>query len=1268
MGPRIGFQILGPLEVRVDGARVPVGGPRAQAILATLLLHAGEQVAAETLIDIVWGDDPPPTVRAALQVHVSKLRRHLDEHGVGGALETHGSAYAIAVTPDQLDASRFRRAIEDGRARLGARDAPGARASFVEALALWRGLPLAGLELPGLPPGATRELEDLHDLAVVLRLEAELALGHDVEVVPEVLQVRAVRPLDERVAELAALALVRGGRQADALAELAVLRRELSEQLGMEPGPAIAELERRILAGDPSLLPAPPEQVAPRELRKTVTVVALRVPGGEPEDVRAATRTLAEPFERIVADVDGWCPPARSGRLVAVFGVPSAHEDDARRAVTAADALRRAASEAGIEPRLGVATGDVLVEVGGEEIRLLSHDPVELADQLARATLGGQILVGVTTCRLAQAVAAVDPAPVEVQVDDRGPVVAHVLREVAEGRSVRRLTAPLIGREHELQRLRGAAQDALSSERPALVSVLGPAGIGKSRLVEEFAAGFGDRVQVVVGRCLPYGRDIGMWPAAEVVRALAGIRLGAAAVTARRRLRAVLAGAPDADILGEQLGWFVGLGERSPAPDETSWAIRRFLEIAAGRRPLVVVMEDLQWADEALLDLLAYVSSTATQVPLVVVCCARPELSERRPGWGATGADGLVIRLEPLEQPDADDLLAQLLGTSELAKDARERIATAAEGNPLFLEEVLSILIDDGHLRERGGRWEAATDLAEVPLPPTVKALLEARVDRLSPSEREVAEVAAVIGREFADEDLEDLRPDAEASTVTDALDALRRRDLLELQRFSRAGSRSYAFRHVLIHDVVYGAIPRDRRARDHESFGRALVRRAGERLAEVQEIVGYHLETAFHLRPVTSEDASTAELGALAATHLEAAGRRAVGRDDATAAASLFARALACVPGDDRRRGELARLRAAALFDLGRFDDAEAVLHEGTDAAERAGDVAMGWRLRLEAAQLDVYLRPGERPAAEIQAFAEEGIAALRSLGDLAGLARAHRLLGEALTLQGRLDEGNAALAEGARLGQEAGDEREVSLPEQLMGLHGTTPIPVFVAQCERMMADAPRRPRPEIVMRLAFAQALAGAEAVSRELIERGLAYAQEVGGAFRVADAEMNAGMALLHLGRPGDAAGALARSVETLERLGERNLRSTAVAFLGEALVRLGDLEGADAAAEQCRTLAAQDDGASQMLWRQVRAKVLAARGDLPGAREMAREATAIADGTEFLTMIGVAHLDLALLLDAAGDEQGAARARETSADVFARKGVSPVVAERLAVRA
>lgn len=1260
------FGILGPLEVRIDGEPLQVGGPRVQAVLAALMLQEGGEISADSLIDVVWGDDPPPTVRTSLQVHISRIRSSLAALGARDLLTTHGSAYVLAMAPDQLDAAVFRRRVSDGRALLGDGSVGEALEALAEALGLWRGVPLTGIELPGLAPGVLRELEDLRDLAVALHAEAELSLGMHAEALPNILRARAELPLDERVCELAALALYRSGRQADALAEVAALRRDLSEQLGMEPGPSVLELERRILAGDPSLTPVGPAREPPRELRKTVTVLALRLPSGDPEDVLAATKAVSDLFDGAVDNLGGWCPPQRSGRLLGVFGVPVVHEDDAERAIRTADALSRAATALGIEVRLGVSTGEVLVEIG-DDVRLLTHDPVEVADLLARKARPGEILLGVATHRLVGAIASVDEPQLLVIDDEEAPLVAHRLRDVADGRAAPRLAAPLVGRENDLLRLRDAAQRAFTSRRPTMLAVLGPAGIGKSRLIQAFTAGLGDRVDVVTGRCLPYGRDVGIRPMSDIVREIIGIG-GARPSDATRRLSGFLADEPDREALVELLGALVGIADVSSTRDETFWAIRRCFEIASRRQPLAVVLEDLQWAEGPLLDLVGYVASAVSDAPFVLACSARSERDEPQPAWGGTGADTMMIRLEPLTETETDALLAELLGSSDLAEDVRGRITAATEGNPLFLEEVLSILIDDGHLLQRDGLWRSVGDLSVVPIPPTVKALLDARVDRLSPAERDVLEAASIVGRGFDLADLADLRPESDSSDVLESLDSLCRRGLLDLRRFTRRGSSAYEFRHLLIRDVAYGAIPRERRARDHEMLGRALLDRAGDSLGETHEVIGYHLETAYHLGYQPGRlDAGTGALGSLAATHLAAAGRRAFALDDAPSAASLFARAMACVPDADPSLADLARLRGAALFDLGDFELARDVLSSGLDAATRSDDAILGWRLRLELMELDVYTRPEDRPAAEVQRFAEGAIVEISELGDAVGLARAHRLLGEALMLQGQLDAGMEAFELGGRYARDAGDEREVALPQRLMGLHGTTPLPIFVAHCEQLKADPARRPRPEVVMRLAFAQALMGSGSDAQASLTEGLRLAKDVGGAFRVADAELYAGLAKLHLGEAEDAAVLLESSAARLGAIGESNLRSTVEGELAEAWYRLGRLDDALAASDRCRELAADDDWASQMLWRQVRAKVLAVRGKARSALDLISEALEIAGRTDFLTMTAFVHLDAADVRERAGDGEGARRDRSLAASLLEKKGASVVLASSTSVQ-
>jgi tetratricopeptide (TPR) repeat protein len=372
----------------------------------------------------------------------------------------------------------------------------------------------------------------------------------------------------------------------------------------------------------------------------------------------------------------------------------------------------------------------------------------------------------------------------------------------------------------------------------------------------------------------------------------------------------------------------------------------------------------------------------------------------------------------------------------------------------------------------------------------------------------------------------------------------------------------------------------------------------------------------------------------------------------------NLFERASACVGTDLRMTAELSRLRGAALFDLGRFEEARSVLTEGLLASRSSGDQAVQWRLELELVELDIYTRPGERPASETQRLAERAIAALTRLGDQGGLARANRLLGEALTLQGRLDDGIAAFEEGARLAHEIGDEREIALPQQLMALHGSTPLQAFITQCEQMIAIRGRRPRPEVVMRLAYARALSGDEAGARGDLREGLDLAGDVGGSFRVADAELYAGLTTLALGEPGDAAAFLSRSAERLTGIGESNLRSTVEGFLGEALWRVGRLNEAAEAAARCRQLAAEDDWASQMLWRQVEAKVLADHGDLAAAVDLMSEAAAIADQTDFLGMAAAVHLDAARLTEAAGESSVAGHERELARHLMSRKPARP----------
>jgi DNA-binding SARP family transcriptional activator/tetratricopeptide (TPR) repeat protein len=1251
------FSVLGPLEVRVGDEAVPLGG-KPKAILACLLLRRGEPVGTDELIDDLWGEDPPPSARASLQMHISKIRKTLAAAGAPEVLRTRGSDYVLDVDPDALDLTRFERLVNEARTALTDGDPARARDTLERALALWRGAPLAGIDAPGISPGELLVLEERRSDAMVLRIECDLATGHHREVVPELEALRAAMPLDERLTELTALALYRAGRTADALATIAHLRRALSEELGMDAGPSILHVEGAIVSGDPSLradTPADEPASDAHEGRRTLTAIVCRpgTPEDDPETRRAAVARLGEAAASTIEAMGGTTLDTPVGGIATVFGLRTVNEDDALRALRTADGFR------GVDPtlRIGVSTGEVLVGEAAGERTLLTTDPVDLARELARRAQPGEVLMDHGTARLA-GLAMAEPAEVLLLEDGRAPAAAFRLTTLLAGApGRRRLSGPLVGRRVEIGALRDAFERTRRESAPRLVTILGPAGIGKTRLVEEFLAGLDGGHHASVGRCLPFGRDITMWPVAEIVRDLAGIGEADPARRVRGRIAAVLRGQDDAEFLSEQVGAVLGLPGLRPAPDELFWAIRRFLEAAARARPLVAVFDDLQWADDMLLDLVEYVAATAREAPLLVVTTARTELSERRASWGGRG-DTATLRLVPLPHDEAGGMLSGLLGGAALADDVHRRLLDTAEGNPLFLEELLAILIDDGHLRVHAGRWEPTADLGVVPLPPSIRALMEARLDRLADPERAVIEAAAVIGNEFSAQNLNDLRPDDDAERIDAALEALIHRDLIHLERVSRPHGRVYRFHHILLRDVAYRGIPKQIRARDHERFGDALELAAGDRMAEVEEIVAYHLEAAYELwNELGSEPDRARSLGARAATRLSTAGRRAFARDDLGAAASLLQRSLRCLPADDARRLDLFLLLAVATFNLGRFEEARGHVAEGLRLAERRGDERMRWRLLLEQERFGVYHRPEEHGPERLLQMADEALATLDALGDAGGAARAHRLRGEALMRSGHQEAALDAFRE-SRLLFELADEGSERVEDPILAaLHGPLPLDRFIEDAERIL-EQPSRQLPDALARLGLAYAMAGRADDARSALARALDRLREVGGEFRLGDGYVHLGYALLFGHDADGAAEALAAAVLGLERIDERSMRSTALALQAEAQFRLGRIDESERASLESEALASDDDPASQMAWRQVRAKVLAVHGRTEEAVRLGRAAVEIADATDFLAMAATVHADLAAVLVVAGDPEGADAERERAADLFARKNIAP----------
>jgi len=555
---------------------------------------------------------------------------------------------------------------------------------------------------------------------------------------------------------------------------------------------------------------------------------------GESVDPEALQGLLARYFEQmkgIVESHGGSVEKFIGDAVMAVFGVPVAHEDDALRACRAADEMREAFPNLGIRGRIGVDTGEVMSGTGE---RLVTGDAVNVAARLEQAAEPGEVLIGAETLGLVGSAVEVS---VERLLELKGksePVAAYQLVAVHVA-GERSHSSHFVGRARELERLSDAWDRALTGSRCELVTVVGDAGVGKSRLVGEALAEV--EARIVRGRCLPYGEGITYWPVVEVVKQLQSLPSDPVAAAAIRSL------------LGES-----GIGTSG---DEIAWAFRKLLEEQA---PLVVVFDDIQWGDEAFLDLVESIALLSAGAPLLLLCMARPELVEMRPTWPAT------LRLEPLPADEAEALIGDTVSS-----EMRERIARAAGGNPLFISEMLAM----------------AAGNEEVEVPPTLKALLAARLDQLNDAERKVLERGSVEGEIFHRGAVQALAP--EETQVTTRLAALVRQQLVRPERAQIAGDDGYRFRHLLIRDAAYDALPKAVRAELHVRFAEWLDKH-GDALVERDEIVGYHFERAAGYQVDLGQ--SDPVLAERAAERLAAGGRRADERGDYRGALALLTRA----------------------------------------------------------------------------------------------------------------------------------------------------------------------------------------------------------------------------------------------------------------------------------------------------------------------------------------------------------------------------------------
>ncbi|MDQ4029824.1 MAG: AAA family ATPase, partial [Actinomycetota bacterium] len=615
---------------------------------------------------------------------------------------------------------------------------------------------------------------------------------------------------------------------------------------------------------------------------------------GERLDPESLRRVMSRYFDEVRTVLDrhgGTVEKFIGDAVMAVFGVPTLHEDDALRAVRAAVEIREALQALnaelerergfGISARIGISTGEVVAGNATSSQAFVSGDAVNVAARLEQAAQPGSILVDEPTYELVKDAAAAEPVDALRLKGKAEPVRAFRLVTVAPAVAARqrRLDSAMVGRHRELLRLEATFEQAVGDRSCQLFTILGAAGVGKSRLVEEFLGGVGTNAMVLRGRCLSYGDGITFFPLGQIVGEAADLAEDETPGAALTKIARLVREEQDGELVAKRVAELIGLTEATLGAEESFAAVRRLFDVLAGRQPLVVVFDDLHWAEPMLLELVEYVADWSRDAPILVLCIARPELVDVRPQWAGGKLNATSLLLEPLGDEECEQLVRNLLGQAELQHDVVSRITAAAEGNPLFVEELMAVLIEEGVLSRQDGTWIARGDLSSIRVPRTISALLAARLDRLDEGERTLVQRAAIEGKQFHVGAIFELYPEAAPESVRVHLQALVRADLIRPDRARFGGEQAFRFRHLLIRDAAYESIPKETRAALHERYADWLERRAGERMSEYEEFVGYHLEQAHrYLAELGPVDDSGSLLARRAAQLLASAGRRAGG------------------------------------------------------------------------------------------------------------------------------------------------------------------------------------------------------------------------------------------------------------------------------------------------------------------------------------------------------------------------------------------------------
>jgi class 3 adenylate cyclase/tetratricopeptide (TPR) repeat protein len=983
--------------------------------------------------------------------------------------------------------------------------------------------------------------------------------------------------------------------------------------------------------------------------RKTITALFCDLVGSttlaerhDAEVLRPVLRAYFDEMSGAIQRHGGSVEKYIGDAVVGVFGLPVAHEDDALRAIRAAmEMLERLPRLSNGPPialaaRIGISTGEVLV---GDREHVLLGDVMNTASRLQASAEEGSVVIGEPAYRLVRDAILAERLGDLVLKGKAEPVPAWRVIALTSDSARRRRASQLslVGREREVALLEEIYGRVVADRASWVVTVLAEAGVGKTRLIDEFLAraGLAD-AKVFRGECLPYGEGITYRPLAQIVRQAAGIAPTDAVDKVQTRLRTFAASLAEPGV-ERGLAGIVGVDKRVTQQDIV-WAFRRALEHLAVDDGIVVLIEDLHWADEALLDILESIAALTRQSPIMIVCEARPELLQERNRWPADNQRATRLDLPPLSDGETRQLIESAAAEFELNPDACRRVAAAAEGNPFYVQEFIRLLLDSGEDADAGR------------VPPTINALLNARLDALPASDLAVAERAAIVGRSFDMAAVLGLFPPHEGRPVLAALDSLTERNLIRAD-FGSSNELRFSFGHQLIRDAAYSRIPKAERAQLHEHFADWLDQHASDQYLEVNELVGYHLEQAYRYREALGTlDGPGRDLAKRAAGRLVVAGRRAHDRSAIAAAADILDRAVKLLePGDPLRRAILPDL-GRALDSSGRFDEARACFAEAIDLAQAADDERALAYARVN--QCLVFER--EASLEERRRVADESYPVFARAGDDRGLALVWRIRSAASWRAGRGVGDEAALSRALQHARAAGAHREEVLIADSLSSSltlGPTPVEDGILRCRAILHDAPGDRGIEMAMShaLAHLHARLGEFEIARTLARRCREIAAEGGQRAQAAhltevgwDVETLAGnhaAAESIVGEGCDEFVAMGKPHPMLEAF--RVLSQTA---LGSAV----DVRSLEAADEH------ESGGTRALLDHAIAAAYLHA-GNVESAERRARAAVDFFAATDLITMAADSTLLLGDILLTRGRHDGAREVFKRAEELYRRKG-------------